>query len=44
MNFSLSDFSSKIQAQNVLTKIEGALDIYYKKRAEEERKDRKSVV
>ena len=39
MNFSLSDFSSKIQAQNVLTKIEGALDIYYKKRAEEERKE-----
>lgn len=38
MSFTLSDFSSKIQAQNVLTKIEEALNISYKKKVEEERK------
>lgn len=39
MNFYLSDFSSKIQAQNVLTKIEKALDISFRKKIEEERKE-----
>lgn len=40
MNFYLSNFSSKIQAQNVLTKIEETLNANYKRKAEEERKGR----